>query len=325
MGRTVRTGLTEKDAILADCDAARHNRRPGARAAPPALLRRGRRGAQLLARGRSAAHGRLAREPGDPAARGRARRRALRPHDPQRDADRSGAAAARGRRRALQAVEEAFANATRAGHGVLGTLRLGCTPAARHEIRPALVAALREQHPGIEVDASEATTGNLCRELLSHRLDVAVGFCTEPVPGPRAPDAAARAPVRADARLAPARGRRGASLAALRDDRFVVPARRISTPASTGVCGRCAASRLRAGVRRRQPHLGRRGVAAGRRPGHARHRAGRAAPAPHMRAALLVPEAHLPIELVWREDDDSPVLRRFLEVATPSPEPARGS
>ena len=76
---------------------------------------------------------------------------------------------------------------------MLGTLRLGCTPAARHEIRPALVAALREHHPGIEVDASEATTGNLCRELLGHRLDVAVGFCTEPRARAGAPDAAARA------------------------------------------------------------------------------------------------------------------------------------
>ena len=25
----------------------------------------------------------------------------------------------------------------------------------------------------------------------------------------------------------------------------------------------------------------------------------------------------MPVELVWREDDESPVLRRFLEVATP--------
>ena len=46
-----------------------------------------------------------------------------------------------------------------------------------------LLARLREQHPGIEVDASEATTGHLCRELLSRRLDVAIGFCVEPVPG----------------------------------------------------------------------------------------------------------------------------------------------
>ena len=88
-----------------------------------------------------------------------------------------------GRRSALASVDEAFANAARAGRGVLGTLRLGSTPAARHEIRPALLARLRAEHPGIEVDASEATTGNLCRELLGRRLDVAVGFCTEPVPG----------------------------------------------------------------------------------------------------------------------------------------------
>ena len=33
--------------------------------------------------------------------------------------------------------------------------------------------------------------------------------------------------------------------------------------------------------------------------------------APHMRAARLVPAQHLPLELVWREDDDSPVLRQL--------------
>ena len=129
---------------------------------------------------------------------------------------------------ALQAVEDAFANATRAGHGVLGTLRLGCTPAARHEIRPALVAALRERHPGIEVDASEATTGNLCRELLSHRLDVAVGFCTEPVPGlVRRTLLRERLYVlmRASHRLA---GAPETSLGALREDRFVVPGERLN-------------------------------------------------------------------------------------------------
>src|SRR4051795_4495544 len=84
---------------------------------------------------------------------------------------------------ALQAVDAAFANAARAGRGVLGTLRLGSSPAARHELRPTLLGRLREAHPGIAVDASEATTGNLCRELLSHRLDVAIGFCVDPVPG----------------------------------------------------------------------------------------------------------------------------------------------
>jgi hypothetical protein len=41
-----------------------------------------------------------------------------------------------------------------------------------------------------------------------------------------------------------------------------------------------------------------------------------------MRWAKLVPEQYMPIDLVWREDDDSPVLRTFLEVATPAPAPA---
>jgi DNA-binding transcriptional LysR family regulator len=225
---------------------------------------------------------------------------------------------------ALQAVEEAFANASRAGHGVLGTLRLGCTPAARHEIRPALVAALRERHPGIEVDASEATTGNLCRELLGHRLDAAVGFCTEPLPG-----LARRIVVRermlvllrASHRLA---GARELALSALRDDRFVVPREDLNTGFNRrlrALCGfepSCVVSSLiwddaewppgddlvtlvPAGVARHAP--------------------------PHLRAIALAEEATMPVELIWRGDDASPLLRRFLDVAaaTPWPGPARGS
>src|SRR3712207_9177793 len=65
---------------------------------------------------------------------------------------------------ALLAVEEAFANAAHAGHGVLGTLRLGCTPAARHRLRPAIVAAPRGRHPGVRAHAPQGTNGNLERE-----------------------------------------------------------------------------------------------------------------------------------------------------------------
>ena len=84
---------------------------------------------------------------------------------------------------ALQAVEEAFANATRAGHGVLGTLRLGCSPAARHEIRPALVAALRERHRGSRSTPPRprpATSAASCSATGSTSRSA---FCTEPVPG----------------------------------------------------------------------------------------------------------------------------------------------
>jgi DNA-binding transcriptional LysR family regulator len=223
---------------------------------------------------------------------------------------------------ALQAVDGAVANAALAGRGVLGTLRVGSSPAARHEVRPALLSRLREAHPGIAVDASEATTGNLCRELLSHRLDVALGFCTEPVPG-----LARRVLLHERMHLFMRRTHRFAGesqleLTALRGDRFVVPA-----------------EELNAGFNRRLRRLCREHgfepvtVVAPAvwedeewPPGDdlvtlASERVARNA-APHIHTALLVPELYLPLEVVWREDDDSPILQRFLEVATPAPEPA---
>jgi len=215
---------------------------------------------------------------------------------------------------ALAAVDAAFANAARAGHGVLGTLRLGSSPAARYEIRPALLARLRELHPGIAVDASEATTGNLCRELLSHRLDVAIGFCTEPVPG-LARRTLLWEPVHVLGRDLPP----VVSVGDLRERRFVIPG-----------------EDLNAGFNRRLRRLCRdhgfvpRTVTAAFiwdegewPPGEdvvtlATARVARNVP---MAAARLDPEHWLPLELVWREDDASPLLRTFLEVATPAPEP----
>ena len=219
----------------------------------------------------------------------------------------------------MAAVDAAFAAAARAGKGVLGTLRLGATPAARYEIRPMLLARLREQHPGIEVDASEATTGHLCRELLSRRLDVAIGFCVEPVPGLDAAHARPRADVRPDAAGPPAVPRVGGRLEAFSNDRFVVPGAGLNTGFNRG----CALSARCAGSSRGRCPPASSGTTASGRPGDdvvalATERVARNAPS-HMRWARLVPEQTMPIDLVWREDDDSPVLKTFLEVATPAP------
>jgi DNA-binding transcriptional LysR family regulator len=223
---------------------------------------------------------------------------------------------------ALAAVDAAFASAVAAGRGVVGTLRMGVSPAAREQIRPQLLGRLREQHPGIQVDASEATTGHLCRELLSRRLDVAIGFCSDPVPG-LARRTLTLEPVWVLMRREhPLSGEDTVTLEALRSNVFVVP----------GVS-------LNAGFERRLRLLCR---AAGFEPETVvasfiwddaewpggddvvaliTERLALAAPA-HMRAAPLVPEALMPIELLWREDDESPVLRTFLELATPSLSPA---
>jgi DNA-binding transcriptional LysR family regulator len=223
---------------------------------------------------------------------------------------------------ALQAVDEAFANASRAGRGVLGTLRLGSSPAARHEVRPALLARLREAHPQIAVDGSEATTGNLCRELLGHRLDVALGFCTEPVPGlSRRVLLESRMWVlmRRSHRLA---GVGELSLERLRGDRFAIPGEDLNSGFNRRLRRRCAEHGFEPATV----------VAtliwedAEWPPGDdvvtlATEQVARHAPA-HMHAALLAPPLFMPVELVWREDDDAPVLRRFLELATPLSAPA---
>jgi DNA-binding transcriptional LysR family regulator len=199
---------------------------------------------------------------------------------------------------ALGAVDEAFANARDAGRGVLGTVRLGTTPAARWEIRPALLAHLRAAHPGIEVDASEATTGNLCRELLSRRLDVAIGFCTEPVPG-----LARRTLVHEPAWLV-ARGPWGD----LRDCRFVVPPPDLNAGFHRrlrAICGFEPRTVVANFIWDEAEWPDGEDVVALATERVARYWPGY--------AAALDAAAALPLALVWREDDDSPLVRTFLE------------
>jgi DNA-binding transcriptional LysR family regulator len=216
---------------------------------------------------------------------------------------------------ALAAFDAALADAARAGRGVLGTLRLGATPAARHELRAALLARVREHAPGIQVEVSEATTGALCRDLASRRLDVALTFCAEPSAG-LARRVLVREPMhvlmRSGHRLA---GRAELGLAQLRGDRFVVPAEDLNPVFNRELRTLCAEhgftpARVVAGViwDAAEWPAGDDVVTL------TTERWARHLPA-GLWAARLVPERRLPVELAWREDDGSPVLARFLEIA----------
>jgi DNA-binding transcriptional LysR family regulator len=215
---------------------------------------------------------------------------------------------------ALAAVEAAFANATRAGQGVIGTLRLGVSTVTRYELRPALLALLRDRAPGIQADVSMSTTGALVRELLSRRLDVAVTFCLEPTPGvARRVLSNERMGVlmRATHRLADAEEVR---FEHLRGDRFVVAADELSPGFNRRLRALCAehgfepATVLGTDIWDDEEWPGGDDVLAivparWRTHVHA-----------GLRAVPLEPELRMPVEVVWREDEDSPLVRRFLEL-----------
>jgi DNA-binding transcriptional LysR family regulator len=213
---------------------------------------------------------------------------------------------------ALAAVDTAFAEAQQAGRGVLGTLRLGASPAARYDIRPALLQRLRERHPGIEVEVSEATSDALRRELQGGRLDAAILFCADPAPGivRRAlSDEPVHVLMRSVHRLA---GTREIRLAQLERDRFVVPAHALNRRFNEQLEALCGAQgfvprTVVAGVIWDDAEWppGADVVAltterwAARRPDH-------------LWAAPLTPREHMPLELAWREHDDSPLLQTLL-------------
>jgi DNA-binding transcriptional LysR family regulator len=215
---------------------------------------------------------------------------------------------------ALAAVEAAFANATRAGQGVIGTLRLGVSTVTRYELRPALLALLRDRAPGIQADVSMSTTGALVRELLSRRLDVAVTFCLEPTPGlARRILTRERMCVlmRSQHRLAEAGEVR---FEQLRGNRFVVAADELAPGFNRRLRALCAehgyepATVLGTDIWDDEewpagddvitlvPERARRHLHAG------------------LRLAALEPELRLPIEIAWREDEDSPLVRTFLAI-----------
>jgi DNA-binding transcriptional LysR family regulator len=215
---------------------------------------------------------------------------------------------------ALAAVETAFANATRAGHGVLGTLRIGVSTITRHELRPALLARLRERAPGIAADMSESTTGALVRELIGRRLDVAFTFCLEPTPGLARrvySQERMRVLMRRSHRLA---GAEVVQLEQLRGDRFVVPAEELNPGFNRRLRALCShhgfepATSVATVIWDDDEWPAGDDVVTLVNDGWARHVPDR------LRSVALEPELHLPVEVVWREDDDSPILKTFLDV-----------
>ncbi len=76
--------------------------------------------------------------------------------------------------RAVAALDELWDRTRRQGAGPTGTVRLGISTAAAHDLAPALVEATGRRHPGITVAVSEGAAGEVVERLESGAVDLAL-------------------------------------------------------------------------------------------------------------------------------------------------------
>ena len=154
------------------------------------------------------------------------------------------------------------------------------------------------------------------RELIGRRLDAALTFCLEPTPG-----LARRLYSQERMQVLMRRGHRlsGAEvvrLEQLHGDRFVVPAEDLSPGFNRRLRALCSehgfepATSVATVIWDDDEWPAGADVVTLVNEGWARHVPDR------LRSVRLEPELRLPVEVVWREDDDSPLLKTFLDVTS---------
>ncbi|MGV9633319.1 LysR substrate-binding domain-containing protein [Nocardia rhamnosiphila] len=85
--------------------------------------------------------------------------------------------------RALAALEHAVQLTRLAGAGIATTIRLGYTPVTGFDTLTALLDALREDHPGLMVDAREFFSAEIPERLRAGDLDIGLALSPQPLAG----------------------------------------------------------------------------------------------------------------------------------------------
>jgi DNA-binding transcriptional LysR family regulator len=218
-------------------------------------------------------------------------------------------------RHALASVDAAVVSARRAARGETGRLRVGYVPSAISTRLPETVRAFRARYPGVDVQLREMPPATQVERLLADRLEV--GFARGPIHEP----ALARETVLEEPLVAAlplghrlARSKR-LSVAALADERFIVPVRARGPGVHDQVLALCREAGFSPRVVQEGTQLDMlafvasgAGVALVPASNRRLRRAGIAYRPLHERPVTR-------LEMTWRKDATSPVLHRFLEEA----------
>ncbi|WP_431862491.1 LysR family transcriptional regulator [Azospirillum sp.] len=223
-------------------------------------------------------------------------------------------------RRALAAVEEAMEEARRGFAGEVGRLRLGLSVPSLYNQVPALIRAFRARRPEVEVVIDSVPSGEQEGALLERRIDV--GFSNFSTADPRLVQRLIGAePMRVVLpRWHALAGAAAVPIGRLREERWILPPRAMAPEHVDEVDALCRAQGFTPRLAAECPNfptvvgmvLADVGIAL----------------APESFAGLAGPElVQVPIDgsaplircyLTYRRDDETPVVRRFLELAETS-------
>ncbi|CAA9463972.1 MAG: Transcriptional regulator, LysR family [uncultured Rubrobacteraceae bacterium] len=236
----------------------------------------------------------------------------------------AGSAFLEGARATLGQAEGARRAAVRADRGEVGRLSLGFTGSAAHEVLPRLVRAFREDRPDVELELRSLYTPQQVRALEEGRIDAGL------LRSPPVHDLLEVLPVSREALLAvlpedhPLASEERVPLAALADEGFVLPPRRLSPAIHDRVIGLCR----QAGF---SPRVVQESAESESDSAALQSIAGMVASGLGVSLTVNIPEslnnpgavcrpvygpeAGWDLVLAWRRDEGSPVVRAFVEVA----------
>jgi DNA-binding transcriptional LysR family regulator len=133
----------------------------------------------------------------------------------------AGAAMLAPARAAVEAAAAADEIALSHARGEGGELRLGLSPGA-HYLAQAALAEFARRRPHVRVRASQDNSGELARRVATGALELALGFCTEPLDGIVVEPLREEPAVLAVAARHPLAARAAVALAELRDETFAL-------------------------------------------------------------------------------------------------------
>ncbi|MDD3446844.1 MAG: LysR family transcriptional regulator [Zavarzinia sp.] len=221
-------------------------------------------------------------------------------------------------RRAQGAVEEALAEAWRAARGEVGRLRVGFNAPALYNRVPELIRSFRDYHPGVQVDMTLVASQEQAGALEDRRVDVTFGAMPIGGRGIGQIEVARERLLLALPRDHALAGRGIPRLADMRDEAWVTPAG--GTPVRDDLEVHCRALGF-------QPRIAAESVDFIAIFGLVRAGAGIALAAESFEAfagpdVVLTPLADfapwLRTYLGWREDEEDPAVRAFLDHAKAS-------